>query len=203
MNDNNIWCVRTSPREGPLQFDSRKRPPPESFDELGSLGNDNGDSNGNEKSKKVIGLDLQNNNFARASRFFCLRCMTFTTTWKCLISRFVEDVNTRRLSFSFSELWYSLLEFNSRKICQHLTNWTRWDMRDKVWSSTNSLFKWRFRKRRRCCCLNSPPFSFWWSLSAGSPILSVASHFKLTDLSILFYLPHDNVHWKSSQYQDQ
>ena len=69
MNDNKIWCVRTSPREGPLQFDSRKRPPPESFDELGSLSNDNGDSNGNEKSKKVIGLDLQNNNFARASRF--------------------------------------------------------------------------------------------------------------------------------------
>ena len=64
MNDNKIWCVRTSPREGPLQ-----RPPPESFDELGSLSNDNSDSNGNEKSKKVIGLDLQNNNYARASRF--------------------------------------------------------------------------------------------------------------------------------------
>ena len=41
----------------------------------------------------------------------------------CLISRFVEDVNTRqRLSSSFSELRYSLLEFNSRKSCQDLTN---------------------------------------------------------------------------------
>ena len=30
----------------------------------------------------------------------------------------------RRLSFSFPELWYSLLEFHLRKICQHLTNWT-------------------------------------------------------------------------------
>ena len=35
---------------------------------LGSLGNDDGD--GNENGKKAIGLDWQNNNFARASRFF-------------------------------------------------------------------------------------------------------------------------------------
>ena len=33
-----------------------------------SLNNDDGD--GNENGKKVIGLDKQNNNFARASRFF-------------------------------------------------------------------------------------------------------------------------------------
>ena len=53
--------------------------------------------------------------------FLCRRCTT--TTWNCLISRLVEDENTRQqLSFSFPELWYSLLEFNSRKICQHLTN---------------------------------------------------------------------------------
>ena len=76
-----------------------------------------------------------------------------TTTWKCLISRFVEDGNTRQqLSFSFPELWYSPLEFNSRKIWQHLTNWNK---RDKVWSGANSLFKWRFRSRRRRCCLSS------------------------------------------------
>ena len=31
----------------------------------------------------------------------------------------------------FPELRYKLLEFNSRKICQHLTNWTRWNKRDK------------------------------------------------------------------------
>ena len=38
------------------------------------------------------------------------------------------------------------LEFNSRKICQHLTNWTYWNKRDKVWSGGNSrLFKWRFQ----------------------------------------------------------
>ena len=46
--------------------------------------------------------------------FLCCRCTT--TTWKCLISRFVVDVNTRQqLSFSFLELWNSLLKFNYKK----------------------------------------------------------------------------------------
>ena len=35
---------------------------------IGSLSNDDGD--GNENGKKAIGFDWQNNNFARASRFF-------------------------------------------------------------------------------------------------------------------------------------
>ena len=35
---------------------------------VGSLSNDDGDANDN--CKKAIGLDWQNNNFARASRFF-------------------------------------------------------------------------------------------------------------------------------------
>ena len=35
---------------------------------LGSLSNDDGD--GNENGKKAIGVDWQNNNFARAARFF-------------------------------------------------------------------------------------------------------------------------------------
>ena len=88
--------------------------------------------------------------------FLCRHCAT--TTWKCLISRFVEDVNTKqRLCFSFPELRYPLSEFNSRKNCQHLTNWTRWNLRDEVWSSATLLCTWRFRSRgRRCiCCLSS------------------------------------------------
>ena len=56
--------------------------------------------------------------------FLRRRCMT--ATWKCLILRFVEDGNARqRLSFSFPELWYCLLEFNFRKIWQDLTNWPK------------------------------------------------------------------------------
>ena len=51
--------------------------------------------------------------------FLCRRCTT--TTWKWLISRFSEDMNTRqRLSTSFPGFWCSLLEFNSIKYCQHL-----------------------------------------------------------------------------------
>ena len=53
--------------------------------------------------------------------FLCRRCTT--RTWKCVISRFVEDGNTRQQqSFSFPELWYSPLEFNSTKNCQYLAN---------------------------------------------------------------------------------
>ena len=51
-----------------------------------------GNGDGNKDGKKAIGLDCQNNNFARASRFFCTflcrRCTT--STWNCLISRFLE-----------------------------------------------------------------------------------------------------------------
>ena len=47
--------------------------------------------------------------------FLCRRCTT--TTWKCLISRFVEDGNTgQQPSFSFLELWYSPSELNSQRI---------------------------------------------------------------------------------------
>ena len=48
-------------------------------------------------------LDWQNNNSARASLFFI----------SYIPLPFMEDVNSRqRLSFSFPELRYSLLEFN-------------------------------------------------------------------------------------------
>ena len=85
--------------------------------------------------KKPIGLNWQNNNFARASRFLniSLQSMHDYHVKVTHFSRFVEDVNTRqRLSFSFPELWYSSLELNSKKICQQLTNRTSWNKRDNV-----------------------------------------------------------------------
>ena len=61
-------------------------------------------------------------------------------------------MNTRqRLSISFPEHWYTLSEFNSRKNCQQLTKWTKWNKRDKARSSTTSFFKRRFRSRH-CRC---------------------------------------------------
>ena len=114
--------------------------------------------------------------------FLCRRWTT--TTWKCLISRFVEDVNSRRLFFCFPELWYSLLEFNARKICQHFMNWMscNWNKRDKVWSSANSLFKWRFRNRRRYCCLSSLLASFFFRVFARLDFFSVQTIAKKKDL---------------------
>ena len=50
-----------------------------------------------------------------------------TTTWKCLISHFVENVNTRTLNFD-------TVFHNSRKNWRHLMNWMRWNKPDKVWS---------------------------------------------------------------------
>ena len=52
--------------------------------------------------------------------FLCRFCTT--TTWKCLISRFMKNVNKQRRNFiSLSEHGYSPLEFNSRRIGQFLT----------------------------------------------------------------------------------
>ena len=88
-------------------------------------------------------LDWQNNNSARALSFFVHSPVTARLQREnALFHVFVEDVNTRQwLSSSFSELRYSLLEFNSRKNCQVLTSWMRESKCDKVWSSATSLFK--------------------------------------------------------------
>ena len=70
----------------------------------GSLSNDDGDVN--ENGMKAMGLDEQNNNFARASRVFVhFFAVTARPRREKAISPFVKDVNKRqRLSFSFSEL---------------------------------------------------------------------------------------------------
>ena len=102
---------------------------------LGSLSNDEGAVNKNVT--KATGLDWQNNNFARATRvfvsFFSLPSLHDYDV-KLPISRFLRDVNTeQQLSIYFPEY-----QFNSRKNCQHLTKWTRWNKRYKVWSSAFS-----------------------------------------------------------------
>ena len=133
----------------------------------GSLCNDDGD--GNMNGKKAIGLDWQKQQFCTYITLFCsFPCRRCTTmTWNCLISRFVEDVNRRQQpSVAFPELWYSPLESNSRQIRQHLTNLTRWNKRDEVWTRANKLFYWRFRSRRRCHCFKAPNRS--WSGTAAN-----------------------------------
>ena len=71
--------------------------------------------------------------------FLCRHCTT--TTWKCLISRFMKGREHKTTFFCFPENRYSLLEFNFRANWQHLINWTSWNKCDKVWNSPASLFK--------------------------------------------------------------
>ena len=123
---------------------------------LGSSWNEDGDIKENRKKSNTFRLAKQQ--LRTCITLFCifLCCQCTTTGWKCIITRFGEDVNTRRrLSFSFPELWYSLLELICRKKCQHLTNWTTWNNRDKFWSRATSLFKWGLRNCRLRCCLRS------------------------------------------------
>ena len=77
----------------------------------GSVSNDDGDGNENGKKAKQQLCTF----ITLFCTFLCRRCTT--TTSKCVISRFVEGGSTRQqLSFSFPELWYSPLEFNSKII---------------------------------------------------------------------------------------
>ena len=122
---------------------------------LGSVSNDNGDGdgNGNENAKKAMGL-LSKTTILRVHRIcgfctlLCRHCTT--TTWKCLISRFMEDVTKRRRMFlSFSKLECGPQEINSRKIRLHLTFSADGNKRDNVWKKANALSQLRFRYRRR------------------------------------------------------
>ena len=66
----------------------------------------------------------QNNNFVRASRFFVHFFARFckTTTRKCLISRFMEDISKQRRNFiSLFELGYGPLKFSFRRVRLQLT----------------------------------------------------------------------------------
>ena len=117
----------------------------------GSLSNDDGDVN--ENGTKAIGWDWQNNNFARTSSLFFVHLLVVTARLRCenaLISRFVGDVNRRQRTTSFFFSWTSIHFFGTQlqRKCQHLTNWTRWNKRDEVWSGATSLFRCRFRCRR-------------------------------------------------------
>ena len=103
---------------------------------------------------------------------------------------FVEDCNKRQhISFSFPELWCSPLEFNSQKLCQHLTNLRRWNTCDRVWSNANSLCKWRFcsRSRRLRRCINSLIFPKRWALWVVSEMIDVCKSFALRTMEEWFW----------------
>ena len=79
-------------------------------------------------------------------KLLCRQCTN--TTWKCLISRFMEDVNKPRRGFLFpSELGYVSKEFNSRGVRLHKSKWV--EMIAKKIEGTLWLFERPFRRRRR------------------------------------------------------
>ena len=119
---------------------------------IGSFSNDDGDGNEDVKKQQVY--------YAKQQLCTCItRFCTFlyrpctTTTWKCLISSFMDDVNKRRrISFSLSKLECGPQEINSREIRLHLPFSANWNKHDKDWKNGNSFKNWRFRCRcrRRC-----------------------------------------------------
>ena len=110
---------------------------------LGSLSNDDGDGNENENGKKSTELDKQNNNFARAFHAFLYTSLPTLHDYDVKMTNFLfwRELERKATTFFFSS-WSSIQSFRIqlRKICQHLTNWTRWDKHRKVWSNANSLF---------------------------------------------------------------
>ena len=86
------------------------------------------------------------------STFLC--CICTTTTWKCLISRFMEDaVNEWRQSFlSLSKLEGGPQGINFREIRWHLTFSADWNKRDEVRKNANWFLKWLSRCRHRLRC---------------------------------------------------
>ena len=144
-----IWFGMTG-LENPIGTPSgRSRPRTLSLTPLlGSLNNDDGD--GNENGKKAIGLDQQKQHRCTCTLFcpfLCRRCTT--TTWNCLISRYVDDVKTnskRRPSFSFPELCYSSLEFSSKKFHIWRIVWAGVRAIIRLTGRENTLiFNWHFR----------------------------------------------------------
>ena len=103
----------------------------------------------------------KSNRFRLAKQQLCM-CNTLFGTflcrhWKTVVRRenawFHVLWRTWTQDNDFLFPWYSLLEFNSRKKCQHLTKWTR-NNGYKVWRCATSRYKWRFRSCRCRCCLS-------------------------------------------------
>ena len=81
---------------------------------LGTLRSNDADDN--ENVKKTIGL-ISKTTTSHVQHTSFLFCFCTTTTRKCLISRFMEDVNKQRRNFiSLSELEFGPLKFSFRRV---------------------------------------------------------------------------------------
>ena len=88
--------------------------------------------------RKSNRLRLAKHPLCTCNTLFCTFPCT-TTAWN---STFCGGGEHKTTTFCFFS-WTSIQSFTIQlleKNCQHLTNWTRWNNRDKVWSSVTSLF---------------------------------------------------------------
>ena len=94
------------------------------------------------------------NRFWLAKKQLCT-CIAPFRTFLCRYARFhvLSRTGTENNSFLFLFRDFDTILKNSTP--KKITNIWRIkpDQMDKVWGSANSLFKWRFRNRRRRCCL--------------------------------------------------
>ena len=146
------WCIFINDNVVPFLKDKKSL----GYSLIGSLNNDDDDVTENDKKAKGL---------VGKTKALHVHHAFLYISWPSLYDYNVKLPNftfcgghehkATNFSFSFPELRYSLLKFNSTKNYQHLTKWSKWIKCDTVWSSATSLFKWRFRDRRRRCCLNS------------------------------------------------
>ena len=124
---------------------------------IGSLSNDDGD--GKENSKKLIEFNWQNNNFARASRFFVhtyfLAVVARQQSEKVPDFTFCRGREHKTTTFLFFS--WTLIQSFRIQLQKNLPTFGELNKNkgDKVRGSANSLLKWRFRSRRSRWCLSS------------------------------------------------
>ena len=101
--------------------------------------------------------------------FLCRHCTT--AAWKCLISRFMKDVNKRRRIFlSLSKLDCSPWKKSTPGKFTYFCHFKRIGMNaSKFERNVNSFEKGRFRCRRRCRCWSSL-LTKWTSQQWHSPL---------------------------------
>ena len=121
---------------------------------------DEGD--GNENGENAIGLVSKTTTLHVYHAFSYNSLPNCTTsTWKCLISRFIEDVNKRRRIFlSLPRLECSPQEDNSTEIRLHLTFLANWNKCDKVWKKLEFILKVTFSLPSPSSVLKLPNLAF-------------------------------------------
>ena len=142
----------------------------------GSVSNDDRGVNEDGKKSSSIRLAKQHHESRFLVHFFVV-----TARLRCEIAYF--HVLWRRWAYD-NDFLFLFLHFHTvfknsspQKNCQHLTNWTKWNKRDKVWSSATSLFKWRFRSCRRRCCYKVPNIKRF--LAAKLPLFQASTNFEI------------------------